>query len=220
MHHEFWHDRWGKEEIGFHQYEINSHLTRFWHRLELPPHSEILVPLCGKSLDMLWLRDQGHRVLGVELSEKAVGAFFTENQLVPAISREGSFSRYSSADLTLLCGDFFALTAQHLVNTAAVYDRASLIALPPAMRQDYVEHLRATLPPAVPILLVTINYQQEQMQGPPFSVSAEEVASLYGEYYEISNIFNLDLMETGERARWQDRGIFRMEEQVYLLSAK
>lgn len=165
---EFWLERWQRNEIGFHQGEINAHLQEFWGGLQLPAGSEVFVPLCGKSRDLLWLRAQGHRVLGVELSPLAVEDFFLENELKPQVRSHGIFDSWSCDGVTLLCGDFFELEAADLKGVAAVYDRASLVALPPEMRERYAQHLHRILPARVPMLLVTMDYPQAEMSGPPF----------------------------------------------------
>ncbi|MEE4378596.1 MAG: thiopurine S-methyltransferase, partial [Candidatus Competibacteraceae bacterium] len=185
MDNDFWHRRWRKNEIAFHQQAGCRHLQEFWPTLSLASGQQVFVPLCGKSLDMIWLAQQEHPVLGIELSDVAVADFFRENGLTPQRMSVGEFETWESDAITLLCGDFFALTATDVENVAGVYDRAALIALPPAMRQDYVEHLLGILPPDTPILLVTLEYPQELMNGPPFCVREEEVRALYSGHYVV-----------------------------------
>ena len=72
MHAEFWQARWARSEIGFHLPEVNPYLQQYWPALGLPEGARVLVPLCGKSLDLVWLVEQGHAVIGVELAERAV----------------------------------------------------------------------------------------------------------------------------------------------------
>ena len=140
----------------------------------------VLVPLCGKTLDLAWLVAQGQPVLGVELSPIAVEALFCEQGLVPEVTDESPFRRYRSGALEVLCGDFFDLTQAHLGAVDAVYDRASLIALPPETRRGYAAHLMGLLSPETRILLITLDYDQAQMAGPPFAVAAGEVRDLFG----------------------------------------
>ncbi len=214
---EFWHRRWRKNEIAFHQQETNTHLQQFWNRFGLQPGDRIFVPLCGKSLDMLWLAGQGQPVLGVEISWVAVASFFRENDLSPQIRQAAPFQSWEADLITLLCGDFFALTRVDLAAVAGVYDRASLIALPPAMRQQYASHLIAILPPQVSVLLVTFEYPQEAMQGPPFSVEEAEVRTLYEQAYAVERLYVHDALP--ENPRFQDR-LTRLEEKVYRLTPK
>lgn len=122
---DFWHARWANNQIGFHLDEINPYLMRHLSRLRLQAGERILVPLCGKTLDLAWLAAQGLEVLGVELSEKAVSDFFEEHDLRPEIDQLGGFRRYRVAGITLLQGDFFALQAEHLAQCRAFYDRAA-----------------------------------------------------------------------------------------------
>lgn len=214
----FWLERWQQNQIGFHQAEINAHLQDFWGVLALPHGSSVFVPLCGKSRDMLWLRAQGHPVLGVEISPIAVNDFFRENGLVPQRRHEGAFERCTADGLEILCGDFFALTSGELAAVAGVYDRASLIALPAEMRARYARHLQHILPAAAEILLITVEYPQAQMDGPPFCVHQAEVEQLYRERYAVTVLYAKDVL--AENARFRERGLSALVEKVYRLTPR
>ena len=137
----FWQQRWQENKIGFHLNSVNPLLIKYLEKLQLGPGQQIFVPLCGKSLDLIWLAEQGYRVMGIELSQVAVDAFFAENNLEPYKVKRGELTFYQSGLITLVSGDFYQLTASQMVNVAAVYDRASLVALPEKMRLAYCEHL-------------------------------------------------------------------------------
>jgi len=142
MQHEFWHKRWQQNQIGFHKQDVNCFLLKYWPRLKNQRQQQrIFVPLCGKSHDLLWLRTMGYHVAGVELSPLAVDAFFEENKLQPSQRRYGEFQIREIDGIQLWCGDYFSLTAEGLGQIDAIYDRASLVALPPDMRVDYAQHL-------------------------------------------------------------------------------
>lgn len=194
MHEAFWQERWTRDQIGFHQDQVNAYLLRHWSRLQLPRSSEVLVPLCGKSLDLAWLAGQGHAVLGVELAEKAVQAFFEEHGLQPQVNEHGTFRIYSAGSLALWCGDFFALTAEDVAGCKAFYDRAALIALPVAMRERYAEHLQNILPGDCQGLLVTLDYDQARMDGPPFSVSDAEVRERFAQAWQVDELQREDVL--------------------------
>ena len=213
---EFWLERWERGETGFHQNEINPNLCRYWKELHCTRDGEVFVPLCGKSRDMLWLREQGHPILGVELSAIAVQAFFKENCFIPHHSTAGRFERYEADDIRILCGDFFDLNKDTLANVRAVYDRASLIALPPEMRERYARHLASILPPATEILLITYDYPQSEMAGPPFAVSPGEIEALYGKYAAVRLLARMDALPQNLRLR--ERGLSRLEESIFLLT--
>jgi thiopurine S-methyltransferase len=215
---EFWLERWERGEIGFHQDEINPYLRQFWKELPASGRGEVFVPLCGKSQDMVWLRQQGDTVLGVELSSIAVQDFFKENKKSPTHTKSGKFETCEADGIRILCGDFFDLSKQDLANVSAVYDRASLVALPPDMRESYARHLVEILPPATQILLVTFDYPQAEMQGPPFAVSVSEVEALYGKYAEIRLLAQKDTLP--ENPRFVQRGVSRMEESIFLLTLR
>lgn len=214
---EFWHTRWQNHQIGFHQQRINPHLQRFWQQLELQPHARVFVPLCGKSLDMVWLAEQGHSVLGVELSEVAVHSFFHEQDLTASIRQAGAFQIWEAGLITLLCGDFFALDREMLAEVTGVYDRAALIALPPAMRHTYAAYLIALLP-AAPQLLVTLEYCQATMQGPPFAVDEDEVYALYHTHYHIERLDEYDVL--AQSPRFRERGLSYLNEKIYYLQPR
>ena len=214
----FWHERWERAEIGFHQQEINAHLQQFWKALNLPPGQRVFVPLCGKSLDLLWLAGEGHPVTGVEISRIAVKAFFQENRLQPRRWREGAFEIWEQDELRILLGDFFVLEPRHLANCAGVYDRASLIALPPSLRERYVCHLDTLLPPGLRTLLVTLEYDQTVLSGPPFAVDEAEVRRLYASTHEIEVLTVRDAL--AEESRWRDRGLTWLFERVYRLTRR
>ena len=215
MKHDFWHERWLRSEIGFHQQAFNTHLQEFWLRLGLSSNAGVFVPLCGKSLDLLWLRAQGHEVIGIEISPVAVRDFFRENGLTPRVLRHGLFERWETDGLAILCGDFFDLGESDLRNCSGIFDRASLIALPSEMRKEYAAHLRRIAPPGARTLLVAMEYPQEQMQGPPHSVREEEIRELYGQVYDIERLFSLDILE--ENARFREKGLTSLSEKVYLM---
>jgi thiopurine S-methyltransferase len=215
---EFWLERWERKETGFHQNDFNPYLRQYWQDLHLAEGRAVFVPLCGKSLDMLWLRDHGYPVLGVELSAIAVQAFFSENGYNPQHETSGKFELCEAGGIRILCGDFFDLGKDELKNVAAVYDRASLIALPPEMRERYVRHLVGILQPATKILLITVDYPHSEMQGPPFSVSAGEVDELYREHAEVRVLAELDVLE--QNPRFRERGLTRLRESIYLMTLR
>lgn len=195
----FWKDKWRKGLIGFHQQEFNSRLIEFFPRLDLPVGSSVFVPLCGKSRDMLWIRERGHRVLGIELSRIAVRDFFSEAGLDPVLSMEPPFERWSVDGIEILLGDVFDLTAEHLTDVTGFYDRAALVALPPDMRVRYARHLIAILPASVSGLMIGEEYIESEMDGPPFSVREKEVRELFGDAFEIETVKREDILEQQPR---------------------
>ncbi len=209
---QFWHERWAQNRIGFHLDQVNPWLVEYWPSLKLHAGSRVFVPLCGKSLDMLWLAEQGHEVVGIEISPLAVRAFFEENRLEPEVVREGAFELWSVEQITLILGDYFELQPAQLGEVAAVYDRASLVALPEAMRVDYVRHLDA-LAPAAPRLLVTLDYDQDKAEGPPFAVSDEEVRELFADHGSLTRLAATDILDANPRYR--DKGLDRLVESVW-----
>ncbi len=227
MHASFWHQGWQEQRIGFHQNKINPYLSKYWPKLNITENSRVFVPLCGKSLDLCYFPQQGLKVLGNELSTLAVQDFYTEQQLIASktvicdensVTVQAQMSLWQSKDIDLLCGDFFALKKKQLTDIKAVYDRAALVALPSEMRRKYVRKMREILPDKISMLLLTLDYNENEQQGPPFSVTQEEVYELY------EPCFNIELLELSETEpqqrspRFQNMSYFN--ERVFYLSSR
>ncbi|WP_397473859.1 thiopurine S-methyltransferase [Pusillimonas sp.] len=212
---EFWLGRWREGRTHFHQDQVMPLLCKHWPGLQIATGSRVLVPLCGKSLDMPWLVSQGFRVLGVELSSLAVEQFFAEHGLKPVTHESSQGRHYVAGDLELICGDIFNLDAQTLASCQGVYDRAALIALPADMRQAYVDHVYNHLPEGCEGLLITLDYPQEQMDGPPFSVPEKEVQALFTARTRASEIERRDILRDEEK--FLRSGVQRLDTVVYRL---
>jgi thiopurine S-methyltransferase len=217
MQQEFWHERWQLNQIGFHSEEMNRHLQRNWPALTISAGSRVFVPMCGKSNDMLWLLAQGFEVIGVELSPLAVQAFFAENGLSATTRQQGKFNISETDGLSIYCGDYFDLSAGDLAGVNAVYDRASLVALPPEMRTAYALHMQGLLKPGTKTLLVAFDYPQHEMQGPPFSVQTTEVQALYSDWCNVELLYIEDILD--REPHFSARGVSRIHEQVYVFNA-
>ena len=211
----FWLERWRTGQIAFHQASVDRSLRRHWPALGISAGSRVLAPLCGKSLDLLWLHDQGLEVLGVELAVTAVESFFLENGLPARRRASDPFDVYDALGIRLLCGDFFALTPALLGRVDAVYDRAALISWAPALRDGYVDHLAKLMSSGQPMLLITLEYPQSQMAGPPFAVPAQEVARLYAPKFEVREIARQDILP--HEARFRATGLTELFEVCYQL---
>jgi thiopurine S-methyltransferase len=213
---EFWHERWRTGQIAFHQSAVDGYLSRYWPELGLASDCRVFVPLCGKSLDLLWLLERGHGVTGVELSAVALESFCMEHG-IPAKRRiVDGFDVYESVNLQLYRGDFFALTPGLLGPVAAVYDRAALISWRPELRAPYVNYATSLTSPGTQTLLVTLEYTQAQMKGPPFSVVADDVERLYARNHAIQELSRRDILAS--EPRFQSRGVTALAEVCYLLT--
>ncbi len=185
MEHAFWHNRWATNQIGFHEPSANPLLLRHLGALDLAEGSRLLLPLCGKTPDIAWLLAAGYRVVGAELSELAVQQLFAELGETPRISTpHGALKAYEAGELKVFVGDIFELSRDLLGSVDAIYDRAALVALPATMRPRYARHL-AGIGAGAPQLLISFDYEQSLLAGPPFAVTAEELAALYGDRYRL-----------------------------------
>lgn len=188
---EFWQERWQQGRIGFNQPTVNPLLIHYFNQLKLKKGSRVLVPLAGKSIDMLWLAQQGYEVIGIELVESAVIEFFAEQNSAVTITqptKDSSIKNYqgqlAGQTISLWAADIFALSATDIGAIDAVYDRAALIAMPPEMRPSYSEQV-ISLSDNAPQLVLTLNYQQNERAGPPFSINSTDIERYYGAHYSI-----------------------------------
>ena len=210
---DFWLDRWRTAQIGFHQAAVDRHLQAYWPLLKLPANSPVFVPLCGKSLDLMWLRERGHSVKGVELSPVALEAFVMEHG-IPARRRVlKGFDVYEADGLTLFRGDYFKLTAALLGSVSAVYDRAALISWTPEARAAYVNHLTLLTSPGTQTLLIAVEFPAEQMSGPPFPLTRDTIENLYASHYSIEELGRHEILELEPRLK--ARGLTELREVCY-----
>lgn len=212
---DFWKQRWRDGQIGFHQDRVTPLLEKYWATLDLPETSKVFVPLAGKSLDMIWLAARDHRVLGVELSELAVQQFFAEHNLTPTIRTSQYGQHYTSGPIELILADAFALDEAILFDCTAVYDRAALIALPPSMRQRYANELYARLPIDCRGLLITLEYPQQEKNGPPFSLEENEVRALFDRDWHIELLERRDIL--AEQPNFITEGVSALQTAAYRL---
>lgn len=210
----FWQSKWIKHELGFHLPFVHPILKRSLPLFNLPKSARVFLPLCGKTLDIGYLLAEGHKVIGVELSEIAVSELFQELGVEPDVSGWAGGQCWRYGDLTVFQGDFFALTSKELGPVGLIYDRAALVALPHEMRERYAARL-VELTATAPQLLIAFEYDQARMDGPPFSVPAVNVEHLYSEHYELDERSRKDVI--ANQARFREAGLDRFEEVAWRL---
>lgn len=208
---QFWIDLWQRGEIPFHKNEVNPDLINCWPSLNCPTHARVLVPLCGKSVDLLWLQQQGYQVVGIELSEEAIRQFIQEHQLHMSRETIGSFLRFFNQSFEFWVADIFALTPQFISSVDAIYDRAALIALPVQLRQKYVSTCLQWLKAGGKVLLQTFELALDDGLGPPYSISKQEVFDLYGRATII------DCIKTSTRHVSRQEKQVKVEEALWLI---
>ncbi|NGP77589.1 thiopurine S-methyltransferase [Balneolaceae bacterium YR4-1] len=215
----YWKSRWNKGNTGWHMQQVYPNLLAYWPELQLERDATVLVPLCGKSLDLLWLQNQGHRVIGVDVSQNAAEQFFRENGLDYHTSPKASFTVYQGQDISIWCGDFMKLKRSFLPEISAVYDKAALIALTQQQRKLYAKKVIEMCDRDTKILLNTFEYEQEEMNGPPFAVFPEELEELYGKHFTISLLHEESIFE--DLVKFHRRGLSSyLIEKVYQLQPK
>ena len=192
-----WLEFWANNETNWHSDVVTQELEKYLGLLKLESGDTVFIPLCGKSLDMIYMLNRGFSVIGVEVSEIGIKQFFHENGLDFTISQVGEFDLYSAKNIEIYCGDFFSLTSKYLCGVKAVFDRKSLIALDRNLRQKYVKHLNDIISLGVRILLITLHYPKHQMSGPPFSVDKSEVESLFSMAFNYQELKPFQDIENG-----------------------
>lgn len=216
----FWLERWSRGEAGFHQQHVNPYLGYYYGELGPPAEKRselrVFVPLCGKSKDLWWLQQNGYDSVGVECSELAVQQFFAEQQLNYSKRKLNNHVSYQSDRLDILLGDFFTLQADDIGKITDIYDRASLIALPNELRGEYVNKITDLQKTGTRTLLVTLTYPQNEMDGPPFSVSEEEVNELYSDNFRIEKLAAKNILE--DEPGFKRHGLTTLTETAYKLT--
>lgn len=212
-----WHEFWTRDKPGFHEGKVNEYLLNYLYVFNLKPGDSIFMPLCGKAVDILWLSQQGYKVVGVEISEVAVESFFNESDLEFEQSGDENFKIFTAPNITLYQGNFMDMRSEHLDSCSLVYDRASIVAIESDNRLSYIQQMLAIIPQGIPMLVVTLDYDQKIMKGPPFSVPMLEISDLYKSVYQLELLRSDEQIE--ERPRWKDAGLTSLMESALKLTA-
>jgi len=215
---EFWHARWRTGQIGFHQSSPNPLLERWWPTLGVPAGDRVYVPLCGKSLDMVWLAVRGHQVVGSELSAVAAQDFFGAHGANSLVESIGPFQRHRGGAFEILEGDALQLTPELLGPVQAAYDRAGLVALPPALRRVYAKKFAELLPAGAHSLLIAFEYDQALKEGPPFSVEGGEIQQLYASNFVVRELERIDIID--DSPKFSERGVKSLHEVAWHLTRR
>ncbi len=214
---EFWLDRWEQGDTPWQLDRVNPLLQQHLPSLGIEPGARIFLPLCGATLDLGWLRSQGFDVVGVDLAEASLQAVADAEGLErQAAAHVDGLQCFAGEHLTLWCGDYFALTPKQLGRVDAIWDRAALVALPPEMRREYARHMLDLTPDRPPLLCWTLEYEQARMDGPPFSVSADELKQLWGREYRLETLLARDVLSRSPA--FAKAGLTALQERLALLS--
>lgn len=212
MDRQFWHDIWTERKIGFHRSDVHPLLKRHWPAVA-QSSDRVLVPLCGKTLDMTWLAEQGHPVVGVELDERAVSEYFQEQDAAPSgVSRDDGLEERHANGVSLLVGDFFRFRPDEPFEL--FYDRAALVALPEAMRRNYLRFLASLIAEGGRGLLITFEYPEDSMKGPPFSIPEDEVRGQ--PWFSVETLEREDVIGSYDELR--EAGVHYLIETAYRLT--
>jgi thiopurine S-methyltransferase len=211
----YWIARWSEGRTGFHRASVQPWLVEHVAKLAPKGDERVLVPLCGKSVDLAWLESRGHRVLGVDVAEQALREFLVAQRRTATERASAPFTVFATGSLELWCGDFFALDPARHGTFPAIFDRAALIAFPEDRRAEYARKIVSLLAPGGRLLLVAMEYDQQKWAGPPFSVTRAEIARRYGDACTLEPLAEKSLLD--EEPVWRERGVDRLVETLTLL---
>jgi len=211
----YWIEGWQLGHTGFDQADPHRYLPEHWPAVGVAADATVFVPLCGKTVDMVWLAEQGHQIIGVEVSDLAVDGFFEMVGLTPEIETIGPLAIHRAGPYELWCGDLFEVPATVFDRVDVVYDRASIVALPTKIRQRYADTLTTQLRPDAPWYMVAFTYDQAEMDGPPFSVPLDEIDRLFAEDFTIETIVDESAFERADTLK--ERGITHIQETLSIL---
>lgn len=213
----YWHSRWENDKTGWHMDYVYPPLKRIWPQLSIESEAHVLVPLCGKNLDIHWLIDQGCTVTGVDISQKALEHIMKNHSESFTEDSSHGFTIYRSKSLALWQGDFIKLPTDKVPPADLIYDTKAIIALPAEMRSDYAKKLLSLTHSKTQILIQTLQYEQSEMNGPPFSVDEQELKHLLGNRFTLKCIHEQSKLE--ELQRFQQRGLSSyLKEKIYHLT--
>ena len=195
MTHEQWTQAWDKGTIGWHKDKVDAILQKYLKQLCGDKESiSILVTLCGKSLDLPWLADQGHSVVGCELAELAGKQLFEENNIPFSVTAIDDFKVFSATDkkLKFYAGDFFKVSASLVGTFDVIWDHNAFGAVSPSDRSCYIELLSSLLLPGGKILLSNWEYDQSKRNIAPYSLNSEQIKEYFGAQFEVKLLERMD----------------------------
>lgn len=219
MEFEFWDNCWQRESQPFHLAEAHTFLVKYVQQY-FSADKRVFVPLSGKSIDLVFLSEQGYYPVGVEFNPKAVNRFIEENQLefssqTFSVDDDHELVRYHNHTMEVWLADFFDITSEQIGKFRQVYDRAAFIALPEAMRSDYAKHLKSMLAKDATLLLVTMDYVPDEMSGPPFHITLDEIKQQFPEG-RVEELCRCSLLDT--HPRWKELELSRLDEVLYKIT--
>ena len=197
----YWTDSWKEGNTGWHREEVNEYLIKYVDELTGGRSNiRVFLPLCGKSVDMLWLADQGHTVVGVELAKQGIESFFTENNLnftvesvkMAAGGEPVEVYKCKEKQITIFCCDLFTLKEEDVGGKFdAIWDRGSLVAIVPSAGdrgKRYTKKMHSLLANDGNYMLESLYYEVDRGSQPPASISDELRNEIYGEDFETKEL--------------------------------
>ncbi|XP_056335454.1 probable thiopurine S-methyltransferase [Danio aesculapii] len=217
-----WENRWQEGRTGFHRSDVHNLLKDNVDKLICGRKDvRLFFPLCGKAVDMKWLADMGHTVVGVEISEKGIKEFFQEQNLAyneEAVADIPGAKLFKSTDgkISIYQCDLYKFSSAVAGHFGGIWDRGALVAINPRDRQKYASLLVSLMSSDCRYLLDTLEYNPELYEGPPFFVSEVDIKTVFG------GSCNIDLLQSvgGLEEKHRSWGLDSLTEKLYLLTTK
>ncbi|KAM9307702.1 putative thiopurine S-methyltransferase [Gastrophryne carolinensis] len=167
-----WKRNWEIGKIVFHEKEKHPLLVEFLDEMINGRQKlNIFFPLCGKNVDMKWLAEKGHTIVGVDISEIGLKQFFEEQSVpfveeaVPDIPGAKVF-KSTSENISLYCCSIYQISDSVIGKFDGIWDRGSLVAINLIERQRYVDIMLSLLNQDCRYLLITVDFNPALIQGP------------------------------------------------------
>ena len=199
---EYWKKRWMDNNIGWHRDKVHNLLVKYVHELTGGRSDlRVFVPLCGKSRDMLWLAEQDHNVVGVEVAKQPIESFFEENDLTFSVEKVKLAAAVDPVDvykcvekkIIIFCCDLFLLSEEDVDGRFdAIWDRGSLSAMQPAVDKRgkrYAKKIHSLLAADGKYMLEThLYYGVDRGKSTPASISDELLNEIYEEDFILKEL--------------------------------
>ncbi|XP_052247284.1 probable thiopurine S-methyltransferase isoform X6 [Dreissena polymorpha] len=217
-----WDYRWSLNQTKFHMPKVHPMLQKYIDKLLNGKNRQtVFVALCGKTLDMKWLLDQGHEVVGNDCVDSACRQFFEENNIPytshPLDGVDGAlFTATDGSSIKLYRCDCFELPKVMKEKVSCIWDRGGFVALPVKERSRYALSLRAIMKNDCRYLLDCFLLDNSKFGGPPFNCDEKDVKQAFETFCKIEKLETRDAF-----TKWQESwGISSFIEEVYLLHPK
>ncbi|XP_069814051.1 thiopurine S-methyltransferase-like isoform X1 [Dendropsophus ebraccatus] len=219
---EDWKKKWETKDIWFHKKNIHPLLAEFINEMQDGRTKlTIFFPLCGKAVDMKWLADMGHNIVGVDACEIGLKEFFAEHDIpyteeaVAGIPGAKVF-KSASDNISLYCCSIYDISESVIGKFDGMWDRGAMVAVNPRDRERYATIMLSLMAKDCHYLLVTVEYDPKLHGGPPFYVPESDLENLLGPSCTFKLLKKIDALADKQK-EW---GLDFCFENIYLVTRK